>query len=146
MTIIEILVAAAIFAVALFSLTSFQTNLLRERSLLNQRNYALTLAQNKMQYFRTYTQLTSTTGYFAFDDITDSTAATTTNALGATYSMTWTVTNSSDSTDTPVNRKTIQVVVTWSNPSSTTTNSVAVESLVGRVDPAGSAKVSENLP
>ena len=49
--IVEVLVAASIFAVGLLALAEFQSNLLRDRTLINQEEIALSLANNKMQQF-----------------------------------------------------------------------------------------------
>src|SRR3989338_11037117 len=90
---IEVLVAAIIFGVALFALTSFQANVYRAHAITGQQDVALELAQSQMQTFRNYTALTATAGQFAYSDITANTIGTTSTVAGATYTMTWTVTD-----------------------------------------------------
>lgn len=142
-TIIEILIAAFIFAAALFALVTFQTNLLRDRSLLNQKTVALSLAQDKMQYFRSYTSLTTTAGQFAYDDITNG-SSTSTDA-GAVYTMNWTVT---DLTDTPT-RKRVLITVTWTDATGTVQDTdsggIKTESIIARIDPVDTGKTSRKL-
>lgn len=141
-TIVEVLIAAFIFAAALFSLVAFQTNLLRDRSLLDQKVYALSLAQDKMQSFRGYTSLTTTAGQFAYDDITNGSMSTT--SAGATYTMTWTVTDATD----PV-RKNVNITVTWNSVSgvaqTATDGGVQLDSIIGQIDPTLTGKVSRGL-
>lgn len=137
--ILEVLVAAVIFAVALLALVTFQTNLLTERGVLSQESIALSLAQNKMQSFRNYTVLTATTGYFAYADITNG-SSTSTNS-GTTYTLTWTVT---DATDTPT-RKTVNITSTWTDAASTS-HTVSINSIIASIDPKATGQVSQNLP
>lgn len=142
-TIIEVLIAALIFAAALFALVTFQTNLLRDRSLLSQKTYALSLAQDKMQYFRSYTSLTTTTGQLAYDDITNGSASSTDS--GAAYTMNWTVT---DLTDSPT-RKRVLITVIWTDATGTTQDTdsggIKMESIIARINPTDAGKVSEGL-
>lgn len=138
-TIIEVLIAAFIFAAALFALVTFQTNLLRDRSLLNQKTYALSVAQDKMQSFRNYTSLAT------YDAMTDG-SSTSTDA-GAVYTMNWTITSP---TDTPT-RKNVLITVTWTDATGTaqTTDAdsggIKMDSIIARIDPTETGKVSEGL-
>jgi Tfp pilus assembly protein PilV len=137
--ILEVLVAAVIFAVALLALVTFQTNLLTERGVLSQESIALSLAQDRMQSFRNYTVLTATTGFFAYTGITNG-SSTSTNS-GTTYTLTWTVT---DATDTPT-RKTVNIVTTWTDAASAS-HSVSINSVIASIDPRATGQVSQNLP
>lgn len=137
---IEVLIAAIIFAVALFALTSFQANIYRAHAVTGQQDVALEIAQDQMQTFRNYTALTSTTGQFAYADITSSTAATTSTAAGTVFSKTWTVTDVTSPT-----RKTVRVTVTWSD-STGATNSVYADSVIASIDPKLTGMVSQTLP
>lgn len=139
--IIEVLVAAVIFMVAIIGLINFQGNLMRERAIINQESKALSLAQDKMQYFRNYTTLTTTPGYFAYQDIANGSS----NIVDAdtTYAMQWTVTNHTGS-DLPL-RKDIAITVTWTD-SANTSHTVTINSIIVSIDPTGSGKVSEMLP
>lgn len=140
--IVEVLIAAVIFAITMLALVEFQTNLLRERGLLNQELYALNTAQDKMQYFRSYTKLATTSGFFAYADIVNGTDTVTDAATS--YTRTWTVTDSAV-TDLPV-RKTVNIAVTWTDPITSTTNTVSINSIIAQIDPTGTGKVSQGLP
>ena len=137
---VEVLVAAIIFGVALFALTSFQANVYRAHAITGQQDIALELAQSQMQTFRNYTALTATAGQFAYADIVNSTTPTTSTTAGAVYSMTWTVTDATDPT-----RKTVRVTVTW-NDSTGATNAVNADSVVASIDPKLTGQVSQTLP
>ena len=149
--IVEVLIAALIFAVAIFALLEFQTTLLQNRNLLSQETEALESAQNKMDALRSYTSLTTTAGQFAYDDITNGSS---TNAgVTATFTTNWYVTDFSG-TNTP-NRKNVRVVVTWtdsagiahtSTNAGATNSAVYLDSIIARIDPSASGQVSQTLP
>src|SRR3990167_8587654 len=93
--IIEVLIAALIFGIAVFALVEFQTTLLQNRGLLSQQTEALESAQNKMDSLRNYTALTDTSGQFAYTDITN--GSSTNTGLTGTFTTNWTVTDSATS-------------------------------------------------
>lgn len=134
---IEVLVAAIILAGGLFSLISFQANLLRERSLVSQRAAALTLAQDKLQGLRNYTVIATTGGQFAYDDIVSGTSSTTMS--GASYTLTWTVAALTNPT-----RKTASVTTTWTDAVNTA-QSITVNTIINRIDPSLAGKVAQGL-
>jgi Tfp pilus assembly protein PilV len=154
--IIEVLIAALIFGVAIFALIEFQTTLLQNRTLLGQQTDAMDGAEDKMDQFRSYTALTATGGQFAYSDITN--GSSTNVGLTATYTTNWYVTDypatggaTTDATDFNV-RKAVRVVVTWTDSAGvahTSTNAGATDSavyidgVINQIDPAGGGKVSE---
>lgn len=138
-TIIEVLIAALIFSTALFALVEFQANLLQERMLLEQESEALSLAQDKMQYFRNYTVLNTTLGAFAYQDIVTGSASVA--GLNTTYALAWTVTD----VLTPPTRKNVSITATWTDATNTA-HTVTVNSLIASIDPKVTGKVSETLP
>src|SRR3989338_6887538 len=85
--IVEVLIAASIFAVALLALVEFQATLLENRAVLSQQAEALGAAQNKLESFRSYTSLASTAGQFAYADITN--GSSTNVGLTATFTTNW---------------------------------------------------------
>lgn len=137
---VEVLVAAIIFGIALFALTSFQANVYRAHAVTGQQDIALELAQSQMNTFRNYTALTAIAGQFAYADIVNSTTPTTTTSAGAVYSMTWTVTDATNPT-----RKSVRVTVTW-NDSTGATNTVNADSIIASIDPKLTGQVSQTLP
>jgi Tfp pilus assembly protein PilV len=150
--ILEALIAAVIFVIALFSLVAFQTNLLRNRGLLSQESSAMELAENKMDQFRSYTSTGSTASPIGYADITS--GSTTTSDVSGNYTITWTVTTNSPATDFPT-RKNVRVLVSWTDANgvfhnSTNTNAtngaVYIDSVISYLDPAAPGKISQRLP
>lgn len=137
---VEILIASVILTVAIFALSSFHASLYRSHSITGQQDIAFELAHSQLQTFRNYTQLTSTTGQFAYADITANTVGTTSSVAGATYTMTWTVTDSTSPT-----RKTVRITVTW-NDSTGTARTLNADSIIASIDPKLTAQVSQGLP
>lgn len=136
---IEVLVAAIIFSVALFALTSFQANVYRAHSITGQQDIALELAESKMAVFRSYTSLTSSTTPIGYADITSNTVGTSSTVAGATYTLTWTVTDATNPT-----RKIVTITSTW-NDSAGGTNTVTANSIIGQIDPVGPGRVAQGL-
>ena len=138
--IVEVLVASLIFATAMLSLVEFQSNLLRERTLINQQTEALSLTQDKMQYFRSYTALTNATAGIAYSDITTNGSPTNIAATTATYTMSWQVTDNAS----PAN-KTVVISTQWTDAAGTP-HTVSINSIIAGIDPKATGKVSEVLP
>ncbi|HLB55760.1 MAG TPA: hypothetical protein VJK30_00315 [Coxiellaceae bacterium] len=150
--ILEVLIAAFIFAAALLSLLQFQSTLLQNRGLLSQQGEAFQLAQDKMESFRNYTTLT------AYNNIASGSSVV--NGITATFTITWTVTaypNTTNST-TAVDfdtRKDVRIVVTWTDAAGvahtctsgcTNNNAVVIDSTIASIDPVGVGKISQGLP
>ena len=138
--IIEILIASLIFATAMLALVEFQATLLNNRTLINQQTEALSLTQDKMQYFRNYTVLTNATTGIAYSDITNTGSPTNVAATTATYSLSWTVTTNASPAS-----KNVTISSQWTDPSGTS-RTVSISSIIASIDPKGTGKVSENLP
>jgi len=136
-TLLDVLLAILIFAGALFAMIEFQTSLLRDRGIVNQESTALSLAEDKMQYFRSYTALTTTPNALAYEDIVSGNASTTVD--NTTYLLSWTVTNLTDPT-----RKNVQIQVDWTD-SANAAHTISIESVIASIDPTLTGKVSENL-
>lgn len=138
--IVEVLVAAFIFATAVLALVEFQASLLRERSIVNQETEALSLTQDKMQYFRSYTALTNATAGIAYSDINATGSPTNIAAATATYTMSWQVTDNVSPTS-----KTVAISTQWTDAAGTS-HTVSISSIIAAIDPKDTGKVSENLP
>lgn len=142
-TIVEVLIAALIFAATLFALVGFQANLLHERAFLDQEAEALSTAQDKMQSFRNYTALVTPTpnptNIFAYDAIVS--GSSTVSGLSADYSLSWNVVNS---TDLPT-RKTVTITVTWTDQTNTP-HTLVINSIIASIDPKATGKIAEHLP
>lgn len=134
----EVLIAAIILAVGVFSLIAFHADLVRERSLISQEEVALNLAQDKLEYFRNYTALTATTGQLAYADIISGSSSET--STGTTFTVTWTVTDLIK----PV-RKNVDITISWTD-SANTAHVVTLSTIIARVDLNASGKVAQGLP
>ena len=77
----------------------------------------------------------------AYSNITTDLTGVTYTDGATTYTTTWTVT---DSADTPT-RKNVLIQVTWQDPTASS-HTVNAESIIARIDPLGTGKVSKNLP
>lgn len=150
--ILEALIAAIIFAVAIFSLVAFQSTLLENRGVLSQQSNAMELAQAKMDLFRSYTSTGSSITPIGYADIVS--GASTTSDVSGNYTLTWTVTTNSPATDFPT-RKNVRVLVSWtdsagifhnSTSANTTNSAVYIDSIISLLNPAGTGKVSQGLP
>lgn len=156
--ILEVLVAAFIFAAALLSLLAFQSTLLQNRGLLSQQGEAFQLAQDKIESLRNYTALTTTAGQFAYTDI--ATGSSIVNGVTGTFTVNWTVTDYPNTTSSTTavdfnTRKDVRVVVTWTDAAGvahtctsgcTNNNAVVIDSTISSIDPVGVGKISQGLP
>lgn len=138
--IIEALVAAFIFATAMLALVAFQSNLLRERTLINQETEALSLAQDKMQYFRNYTALTNAVAGIAYSDINNNGSPTSIAGTTATYTLSWTVTTNAS----PIS-KNVTVSTQWTDAAGVS-HTISISSIIAQIDPQATGKVSQSLP
>lgn len=140
-TILEVLIASLIFAAVLFALIQFQMSLTHDRALITQKTEALNLAQNQLQSFRNYTQLNSSTDpkVMTYDGIISGSNQTT--MLNTVYTTTWTVTSSTDQPQ----RKNVTVLVQWTDPTNTV-RTTTIYGVIARIDPKGTARVSQGLP
>ena len=136
-TLLDALLAILIFTGALFALIEFQTSLMRDRGVVNQEATALNLAEDKMQYFRSYTVLVTTSGSFAYADIVNGNSSSIIN--NTTYNMVWTITDLTNPT-----RKNVQIQVTWTD-SVGASHTVTINSIIASIDPVLTGKVSKNL-
>lgn len=138
LSIVEIVLAIAIFSIAVLGLITFEANLTRERVLLNQRQEALTVAQNQLQEFRRYTVINTTSGKIAYNDITDGSDSISGDT--ATYNVTWTVITATDTPD----RKTVNVQVQWTSPKGDS-ESVSLNGVIAKIDPTLTGQVAKEI-
>ena len=132
-TLIEALVTMVFIAVTVIALIRFQNYLSYENSLSQQKGDATVLAQSKVESLRDFQVLNNTSGYTSYQGITSGTS--TTAGSTATYTVSWTVTSSTNPT-----HKAIDVTVTWTDRRGTS-QSVRLISDVAGIEPANSAAV-----
>ncbi|EKD71747.1 MAG: hypothetical protein ACD_46C00109G0003 [uncultured bacterium] len=136
-TLLGALLAILIFTGALLAMIQFQASLLRDHGTINQETQALTLANDKMQYFREYTTLIATPGQFAYANIvSDSNNIV---IAGVNYSIVCTVTDLTN----PV-RKNIKIQTSWTDTANTV-HTVTIVSEIASIDPNLTGKISRSL-
>lgn len=138
LSLIEILIALLILAAGVIALAKYQGDMVRNRAEVNQQNYAMELAQDKIENLRHYEVITTTAGKKAYDDIVNGTSSVV--GVSATYTLTWTVT---DNVSPPY--KTVRVTVTWTD-STNTSRTITLDTVIGKVDPVTSGKATQALP
>ena len=123
-TLVEVLIAMFLLAVAIFAIISTTPLLIKENALDKIVTTATTLAKDKMEFLKNrsyvgYSGLTTGTDYATANSVTQA------SATGSFYTRTWTIT-----TDSPAaNMKTIAVTVTWSWMGET--KNVSLNTIVG---------------
>jgi Tfp pilus assembly protein PilV len=132
-TLIEALVTMVFIAVTVIALIRFQNYLSYENSLSQQKGDATVIAQSRTESLRDFQVLNNTSGYTSYQGITS--GSTTTTGSTATYTVTWTVTSSTNPT-----HKVIDVDVSWTDRRGTA-QSVRLISDVAGIEPANSAAV-----
>jgi type IV pilus modification protein PilV len=87
-TLVEVLVALIVLAFGMMALAGFQTTLSANSDLAKQRTEATRLAQEKLEELRSFEQIASATGKFAYADLStgNDTPATTSNTA---YARSW---------------------------------------------------------
>lgn len=106
----EVLIAFIIISIGILGLLKLSTIVSIETSRNKQRNEALSYAQSKIESFRNYQTINTTSGYLAYQDIVSSSSATTIVGSNAAYSQSWTV-----QTYTAPDYKIINMVMTWTS-------------------------------
>jgi Tfp pilus assembly protein PilV len=132
-TLIEALVTMVFIAVTVIALIRFQNYLSYENSLSQQRGDATILAQSRIESLRDFQVLNNTGGYSSYQGIASGTSTTT--GSNATYTVTWTVTSSTNPT-----HKVVDVTVGWTDRRGAA-QSVRLISDVAGIEPANSAAV-----
>lgn len=136
---LEVLIAFLIIGVGILALLHLHSVVSTNITLNKQRIEAATLAQDKIEEFRNYQKLLTTSGYTAYQDITSSTSAQTVTGTSATYNQSWTVT-----TNTNPDYKIVTVTVSWTSQLNTA-ESVRLSTIIGENDPAASGRLL-NVP
>lgn len=137
-SLIEILIALIILATGVVTLMKLQGDLIRGRGLTGQQSQALMIMQNKIDELRNYQVLTTTTGYTAYDDIVSGSSVVTGDTTN--YNLAWTVTD-----QTNPDRKEVQITATWTDASNAT-QTLTLDTMIGRVDPTVSGVLMQALP
>src|SRR4051812_16073718 len=88
----EALLAAAVMGFGLLAIARLQVGLLGNSDLAKQRTEAVTLGEKKIEELRSYSQLPTAAGTFAYQDIVS--ANDSVSGSSASYTRTWTITDS----------------------------------------------------
>jgi Tfp pilus assembly protein PilV len=136
-TIIEALVALLIMTFGLLAASGMQMTLSSNADVSKQRTEAMRLAQEKMEYLRSYSQLTTATGVVSWAGLASGTDSNTTNA---TYSRTWSLGGSSSDT-----HRVVSVAVSWTDRSGES-QSITLNSVISKTDPSDTGFLAFPLP
>ena len=152
-TLIEILVAILVMAVALLALANLQTKISRSASNAKGRTVAVYLAEQQIETMRNYDAVESGFGTAAFEDIADSTSTLLSTVAGTNYSVSWLVTDywfdvtgANLLTSAPVvgqtpDFKAVTVTADWQDVSDDPNTQVVVRGIISSVDPTQSGRL-----
>lgn len=137
-SLVEVLVALLVLAVGIAAIIRFQSGALENRGFLSQHHEALQLAEDRLDQLRQYEVVDTTAGKTAYADI--SSGSTTEIKASTTYTVSWAVTES-----TNPDYKTVQVTVSWTDRKNTP-RSIVLATIIGKIDPANSQIIMQELP
>lgn len=133
MTLVELLVVLLILTIAMAAIVKFQVSSFYYDGISRQRIIAINLAKDKIESFRAYEVLSTTSGKVAYNDISSGASSSTVN--NTPYTLTWTVT-----TNTDPDYKTVNVIVSWTDRRNVS-QSVTLSTIVAKIDPANSGVI-----
>lgn len=132
-TLIEALITIVFISFCVIALIRFQTYLMYDNSLAQQKSEAIILATQEIEQLRSFQVLNTTSGYTAYQSI--ATGSSSVTGTSATYSLAWTVTANTNPT-----YKNVSVTVSWTDRYNTTQSIQLVSNIAG-IDPPNSAIV-----
>lgn len=143
-SLIETLIAILVLAVGLAAVARFQGTLLQDSSLAKERSEAVQLAQEKLEQLRSYRQIDSSATEFDFGDIVSSTTNDSIAGKSASFTRSWTVTNTQQTVASGTyTYKTVIVTVTWSRAgTSQADTTVRLTTIISNADPKFSGALS----
>jgi type IV pilus modification protein PilV len=124
-SLIEVLIAVVVLIVGVIAIGSLQTHVTKGTTFAEQQAEALTIAHQKLDELRNYTSLTG------YQSISSSSSPASILGRNVTFRLTWSVT---DSADTTLPYKTIDIRVTWTDQNNIT-HEVRLTSIIGEFDP-----------
>jgi Tfp pilus assembly protein PilV len=130
---IEIMIALLIMAGCVIALLRFQLSVVYNDSISQQRSEANLLAIKRLEILRDFQVLSTQSPYAAYQDIVS--GVSTVVGSGATYTVTWTVTNYSNPT-----YKNLNVNVTWTDRYNVSVSVLMISNVAG-IDPKQSAVI-----
>jgi Tfp pilus assembly protein PilV len=132
-TLIEALVTILFIAVAIIALIRFQRYLAYDNSIAQQKIEATAIGMSRLETLGDYQVFNTTAGYYAYQDITTSSATVT--GLNASYNVAWTVTAFTNPT-----YKQINLTVTWTDRNNVS-QSIRLVTYVAGIEPSRSANI-----
>ena len=134
-SLVEALIAFLILSIGIAGAAKYQSYLIQNSALSKQQTEAVLLGEQKMEDFRSYETLNTTSGKFAYADIVSGTDTVT--GESAIYTRTWTVTSNTSPT-----YKTVAITINWTSQG--VVQSVSFTSFVAGVDPTTVGKLVLN--
>ncbi|WP_284618230.1 type IV pilus modification PilV family protein [Aquabacterium humicola] len=148
-SLLESMIALVIMAFGLLAIAGVSLKLARSEDVARQRGEAARLAQEKIEEFRSYTQIDTAAGVNAWESM-GSGATTDSVGNGANYHANTTFTRSwqvFDSTDDPWRR--VKISVSWADRTSTTATAETTlnfSTIISKTDPFDSGALAFPLP
>lgn len=143
-TLIEALIALVIMAFGLLVLAGVNVKLARNEDVAKQRAEATRLAQEKVEEFRSFTQLQASAGAFDWTDLTngnDSISSSVNYATNTTFTRTWTMLGAAGD---PMRR--LQVTVSWIDRTGGDPQQVQFSTVISKTDPRDVGALAFPLP
>lgn len=135
-SLIEAVVALLILSGGMVAVARLQAELISGNTLSKQRTEATNIAQDLIEEYRSFGEVSTTAGFTAYEDI--SSGADSFNGVNATYTRAWTVTE-----NTNPNFKTINITVSWVG-ASRQNEQISVSTIVGGEDPGNISNYSSS--
>lgn len=126
-TLIEAVVALLILSVGFVGVAMLQGQLAASNTLAKQRSEAATIAQDLIEEYRSFGELTTTAGYTAYSDIASGND--TVSGVNASYTRTWAVVENVNP-----NYKTVTVTVSWTG-ATRDAQSLSLSTIIAGSDP-----------
>lgn len=136
-TIIEALIALLIMTFGLLAASGMQMTLSSNADVSKQRTEAMRLANEKVEYLRSFSQISTATSVVSWDGLSGGTDQTTTNA---SYSRTWSIGGSTSDA-----QRALSVAVSWTDRSGET-QTVTLNSVISRTEPSDTGFLGFPLP
>ncbi len=133
LTLIEVLITLVLISFSVIALIRFQSYLVYDNSVVQQKNDAIILATKQQETLRDFQVLHNTTGYTSYQSIASGSA----NIVNTTttYSLAWTVTPFTNPT-----YKLIDIIVSWADRYNNY-QSMRMITIVAGIDPSNSAVI-----
>lgn len=138
---LDVLISLIVILVSVAAYANLGMNLIQKAALINQNLQALNFAQSKLEYFKSYQTLATTTGKLAYADIVSGSDTPAVSGSTTAFTRTWTVTDYPNAASpTAPTYKFVDMIVSW-NDNNNVANTVELVTIIARVDPTAQANI-----